>query len=71
MWPRNYPGLRGSFPAGVRGCPAAGAGGQPGKAGCLPIRPSGGYMTVDADDADGLREVITQQEQLANPVGVV
>jgi hypothetical protein len=28
------------------------------------------YVTVDADDADGLREMIAQQEQLANSVGV-
>lgn len=26
-------------------------------------------MTVDADDADGLREAIAEQERLANPVG--
>jgi hypothetical protein len=26
-------------------------------------------MTVDADDADGLREAIARQERLANPVG--
>lgn len=26
-------------------------------------------MTVDADDAEGLREAIARQEQLAHPVG--
>jgi hypothetical protein len=26
-------------------------------------------MTVDADDADGLREAIAEQERLASPVG--
>lgn len=26
-------------------------------------------MTVDADDADGLRKAIAEQERLANPVG--
>lgn len=27
-------------------------------------------MTVDADDPDGLRKAIAEQERLANPVGV-
>jgi hypothetical protein len=26
-------------------------------------------MTVDADDPDGLREAIAEQERLANPIG--
>jgi hypothetical protein len=38
---------------------------------CLPANPPDWWaMTVDADDAEGLRKAITEQERLANPVGV-
>ena len=40
------------------------------RSGRQPIgRPEGWAMTVDADDADALREAIAEQERLANPVG--
>jgi hypothetical protein len=40
--------------------------------GCQAADPAAGWaMTVDADDAEGLRSAIAEQERLASPVGAV